>query len=251
LTSTASGWPWAPRSTGRRKGRARAGRAPISSARFCPTGFLDDSWFHRTYWLYARTWGSGWCGYFIAGKHAPAGKILCVGDDQVYVFGRQPQYYRWTTPLEYRLFAARKEWKAAPRKAPPAKRPAAKGKKKRRTAQPSPVTNKANYAWTTTVPILVRAMALADRTLFIAGPRDVLEESGRGKLDPAREKLIVRQEAGYLGKAGAVLRAVAAADGRTLAESRLPAPPVFDGMAAANARLYIALMDGSVVCLGK
>ena len=218
---------------------------------FCPTGFLDDTWFHRTYWLYARTWGSGWCGYFIAGKHAPGGKILCVGDDRVYVFGRQPQYYRWTTPLEYRLFAARKEWKAAPRKPQPAEKAAAKGKEKRRTAQPSPVTNEANYAWTTTVPILVRAMALADRTLFIAGPRDVLDESGRGKLDPAREKLIVKQEAAYLGKAGAVLRAVAAADGRTLAESRLPSPPVFDGMAAANARLYIALMDGSVVCLGK
>ncbi len=218
---------------------------------FCPTGFLDDSWFHRTYWLYARTWGSGWCGYYIAGKHAPAGKILCVGDDQVYVFGRRPQYYRWTTPLEYRLFAARKEWNAAPRKPQPAAKAAAKGKKKRRTAQPTPVTNKANYAWTTTVPILVRAMALADRTLFIAGPADVLEETGRGKLDPAREKLIVKQEAAYLGKAGAVLRAVATADGRTLAERRLPSPPVFDGMAAAKGRLYIALVDGSVVCLGK
>jgi len=67
---------------------------------FCPTGFLDDTWFHRTYWLYGKTWGSGWKGYYVAGKHAPAGKIMSVGDDRVYVFGRKPQFYRWTGFLQ-------------------------------------------------------------------------------------------------------------------------------------------------------
>jgi len=56
---------------------------------FCPTGYLDDTWFHRTYWLYGSTWGSGWNGYFVADKHAPAGKIMSVGDELVYVFGRE------------------------------------------------------------------------------------------------------------------------------------------------------------------
>ena len=38
-------------------------------------------------------------------------------------------------------------------------------------------------------------------------------------------------------------------DGRLLARLPLPAPPAFNGMAAAQARLYLTLTDGSVLCL--
>ena len=31
----------------------------------------------------------------------------------------------------------------------------------------------------------------------------------------------------------------------------LAAPPVFDGLISANGRLYMALMDGTVLCLGS
>jgi outer membrane protein assembly factor BamB len=218
---------------------------------FCPTGFLDDTWFHRTYWLYGKTWGSGWNGYFINGKFTPGGKILCVDDDAVYAFDRLPQYYRWTTPLEFRLYAARKQWKA------PAAKPQAKvqnagkkgAKKKGDAAQPSPVENQENYLWTTRVPILVRAMALAGRTLFIAGPQDVMDESRLDKKS-ADEALALKQEAAWQGKAGAVLWAVSAEDGKKLAGCEIDAPPIFDGMAAARGRLYIATIDGKVLCLG-
>jgi hypothetical protein len=47
-----------------------------------------------------------------------------------------------------------------------------------------------------------------------------------------------------------VLWAVSAADGNQLAEIKLESPPVFDGMIAANERLYISTTDGKVVCLG-
>lgn len=73
---------------------------------FSPSGFLDDSWWHRTYWMYGSTFVSGWCGYFTAGQKAPAGRILAFDDDKVYGFGRKPQYYRWTTSIEHHLFAA-------------------------------------------------------------------------------------------------------------------------------------------------
>jgi outer membrane protein assembly factor BamB len=211
---------------------------------FCPTGFLDDTWFHRTYWLYGKTWGSGWNGYYIAGKHAPAGKIMSVGDDKVYVFGRQPQYYRWTTPLEYRLFSANKEWKTAPAGSKPKPQPAA-NKRKRRNAGPVPVGNAENYRWSGEVPVLVRAMVLAGETLFIAGPRDVLAEEGTAT---GKEKQILEQEAALMGEAGAVLRAISAQDGETLQEYNLDSPPVFDGIAAAGGRLYLAAMDGGVSC---
>ena len=75
---------------------------------FSPTGFLDDSWWHRTYWMYGSNFVSGWCGYYLAGKAAPAGRILVFDDSKVYGFGRKPQYYRWTTPIEHHLFAADK-----------------------------------------------------------------------------------------------------------------------------------------------
>ncbi len=214
---------------------------------FCPTGFLDDTWFHRTYWLYGRTWGSGWNGYFIAGKHAPAGKIMSVSDDSVYVFGRQPQYYRWTTPLEYRLFSASKEWRAPPAGAAPKPRPAA-NKRRKKNAGPVPVGNAENYHWSDEVPVLVRAMVLAGETLFIAGPRDMLREEGTAK---GKENQILEQEAALTGKAGAVLWAVSAEDGEKLHEYKLDYPPVFDGMAAAGDRLYLACVDGHISCWRK
>ncbi len=40
------------------------------------------------------------------------------------------------------------------------------------------------------------------------------------------------------------------ADGKPLAEYSLKRPPVFDGMAAADGRLYFANTDGTVVCYG-
>ena len=75
---------------------------------FSPTGFLDDSYWHRTYWMYGSRFVSGWCGYYLAGRAAPAGRILVFDDEKVYGFGRKPQYYRWTTPIEHHLFAADK-----------------------------------------------------------------------------------------------------------------------------------------------
>jgi hypothetical protein len=217
---------------------------------FCPAGFLDDSWFHRQYWLYAKTWGSGWCGYYIAGKHAPSGRIMSVGDDLVYVFGRQPQYYRWTTPMEFRLFAAKKEWKAGPAKPQPAKKAAAKsGKKKRQPAAPGPVLNDANYAWQKTVPVLVRGMVLAGDTLFIAGPRDLLDETKVQRAPEGSEETLRRQEAAFRGEGGAVLWALSAGDGKKLTELELASPPVFDGLIAAKGRLYLSTTDGRVMCL--
>jgi outer membrane protein assembly factor BamB len=75
---------------------------------FSPTGFLDGSYWHRTYWMYGSRFVSGWCGYYLAGRAAPAGRILVFDDEKVYGFGRKPQYYRWTTPIEHHLFAADK-----------------------------------------------------------------------------------------------------------------------------------------------
>ncbi len=75
---------------------------------FSPTGFLDDTWFHRSYWIYGRSFAGGHNGYYQAGKYTPAGRLLVADDDNIYGFGRKAQYYRWTTTLEHQLFAAPK-----------------------------------------------------------------------------------------------------------------------------------------------
>lgn len=96
-----------------------------------------------------------------------------VAKDKVYVFGRRPQYYRWTRPLEYRFFTADKQWKVSATR--PAPKPQPRGNKRRnRNEGPVFVGNAENYRWSGEVPVLVCAMALAGKTLLIAGPEDRL-----------------------------------------------------------------------------
>ena len=73
---------------------------------FAPMGFLDDTWFHRSYWVFGRSFAGGHGGYHQAGKYAPSGRILVSGGGYVYGYGRKPEHYRWTTVLEHQLFAA-------------------------------------------------------------------------------------------------------------------------------------------------
>lgn len=73
---------------------------------FAPMGFLDDSWFHRAYWVHGRSFAGGHGGYYQAGRFAPSGRLLVKGGGYVYGYGRKPEYLRWTTTLEHQLFAS-------------------------------------------------------------------------------------------------------------------------------------------------
>jgi outer membrane protein assembly factor BamB len=73
---------------------------------FAPMGFLDDSWFHRSYWVLGQSFAGGHGGYYQAGRFAPSGRLLVQGNGYVFGYGRKPQYLRWTTTLEHQLFAA-------------------------------------------------------------------------------------------------------------------------------------------------
>lgn len=73
---------------------------------FAPMGFLDDSWFHRSYWVLGQSFAGGHGGYYQAGRFAPSGRILVNGNGYVFGYGRKPEYLRWTTTLEHQLFAA-------------------------------------------------------------------------------------------------------------------------------------------------
>jgi hypothetical protein len=96
-------------------------------------------------------------------------------------------------------------------------------------------------------------MALAGDTLFVAGPRDIQDEEESFKRlaqsDPEIAKLLQQQDDCLEGKQGSMLLAVSARDGQTLQEIPLSHLPVWDGMAVAGNRLFVATADGAVNCL--
>jgi hypothetical protein len=104
---------------------------------------------------------------------------------------------------------------------------------------------KGELLWTAADPPIVRAMVLGAGRLAVAGPVDL------GKKDPNVLAFTNPAEAlaGFEGQRGVYLRILRAADGREISECRLPAMPVFDGLSAANGRLYVAMRDGQVMCL--
>jgi len=108
------------------------------------------------------------------------------------------------------------------------------------------------HHWTGELPLFARALVLADGVLLAAGPDDLIdEESVFRQLNQAVGNTDLSDQAAALdGARGGVLWTVSAADGQQLSELRLDSPPVFDGMAAANGKLYLVAVDGSVVCFG-
>jgi outer membrane protein assembly factor BamB len=91
--------------------------------------------------------------------------------------------------------------------------------------------------WKQWLPVRIRAMVKAGDVLFVAGAPDVFEPE-----DPY---------AAFEARKGAQVVAVSARNGKKLAEYKLESPPVFDGMIAADGRLYISTRDGQVLCMGK
>lgn len=93
--------------------------------------------------------------------------------------------------------------------------------------------------WSVGIPITGRAMALARDALYVAG--------NPAYFPPDHD--VKKYEAGYRGDLGGLLLSVSPADGKTLSEVKLDAPPVWDGLAVAGGQVYLSLSDGSVLCL--
>jgi len=198
---------------------------------FGPGGFVDDAWWHRTYWMIGVKMQTGYGGWPKAGSGVPAGRLIVCDGDTVYGFGRKPytnQGGHVGLNAEHRLFAAGRRPETIKAPPVPAKKPA---KKKRRPGGPR---SKVTFHWEQPVPPIVRAMLKSGDALFVAGPPDSNE--------PAERQAAMDNERGGL------LVTVSAADGRVLSQLKLDAPPVFDSMAAAGGRLYLATTDGKVLC---
>jgi outer membrane protein assembly factor BamB len=233
----------------------------------CSSGFLDDTWFHRAYWVFGRGYGTGHNGWFRAGRFAPAGRMLVFNEDSVCGYGRLPNMYVWSSALEYQLYSANRETQAeAIRRVETANKiqesPTGDGGHGHeitfdRTlygSYPLPEISALDFKWRqTNLPLQARAMVLADKTLFVAGPPDVVDEEEVFRR-PFESDIVTKaaeQVAALQGNKGALLYVLSVEDGRKLNELRFDSCPVFDGLAAAEGKLFASMMDGSVLCLGK
>ncbi len=206
-------------------GGASMGDRKMGRHVFTMSGFLDDAWYNRTFWMYSETWP----GYHIAHLGAKTGQLLSVGEEKTYAVQSYPSR-NLQSPLftpgkdGYLLFADDNENEPV---IPDYTRGVPKGIGF--TRQEPPV-------WFHWVPVRIRGMVLATDRLFVAGPPDVVAPD-----DPM---------AAFEGRKGAVLQTYSATDGKKLAEHKLDAPPVFDGLIAAAGRLFLCTTDGHVICFG-
>ena len=93
-------------------------------------------------------------------------------------------------------------------------------------------------SWDTYVPIVTRAMTLAGKNLFVAGPPDTLDEEyafeRMAAKDPAIERELAEQDAALEGQRGAKLWMMNVETGEQGGTLELDSPPVWDGMVVAR-----------------
>ncbi|NQT36483.1 MAG: PQQ-binding-like beta-propeller repeat protein [Planctomycetes bacterium] len=222
---------------------------------FASTGLLEDCWAHRQNWCLGYEGAIG--GYDPIGglregirTRRPFGKLL-VFDDQcaygvqsMYTFLKHTRsmwpaahdgelhqkYTRYQShqfPMGVRIYAQER------------KPVAADGPENGKPPGKDFSTHRAGKRWDVRVPLQVRAMVLTDNVLFVAGWPDSVE---------IEEKTGVALDAPGRRTDRAVLWAVSPADGKKQAEYRLDSAPVFDGLVAADGRLYLSTADGNVLC---
>jgi outer membrane protein assembly factor BamB len=222
---------------------------------FSTSGLLDDSWYNRTFWMYSKRWP----GFQLANQASKSGQLLVVDDQKTYavrVYYRRNVHSPMFFPGKegYLLFAdantnepqivGEPGSRSPVRWLPQSDYSRGRGDEVRELSSEAfgldkmiGYTRAEQPVWTNWLPVRIRAMVKARDILFVAGAPDVLVPE-----DPF---------ASFEGRAGAQLVAVSADDGAKLSETQLGSPPVFDGMIAADGRLFAALRDGSVVCLNE
>jgi len=200
------------------------------------SGILDDEWFVRSYWLIGTNVGVGWSGWAGTAAHVPAGRILCFDESKAWGYGRVTVS---SGPTGHKADAYHLFCKTLSASKPTQDN---KGRKKAPSRKPAP-----KVLWSDTHSLIVRAMVKVGDRLIVAGPPDL------GKKDPRVLQFTNADEAlaGFMGEKGVFLRVVSATDGKKLAECTLDAMPVFDGMSAANGRIFLALRNGTIECRGR
>ena len=187
-------------------------------------GFLDDTYWHRIFWMYGDTWP----GFNHANVASKSGQLLVIGPKKTYGVQcfpertvNSPQFI--PGKHGYLLFADDND-----------NEPVLDDRDWGRDKGIGFTRSKAPV-WHQWVSVRIRAMTLADKRLFIAGPPD--------KVDP-KDPL-----ATFENRGAAMLWVYDSESGKRTAEYDLKTIPVFDGMIAGPNRIVMSMSDGSVVCM--
>jgi len=230
----------------------------------CSTaGFLDDNWYNRAFWVYSDTWP----GYYLTNQASKSGQLLVADDKTTYgvkVFWTRNRHSPMFFPatIGYILFAddnsnepmlvGRDEgtpitWLQSFKMYKKGTPKMYAGPELTSAPWQSDVyaysynkdkgvgyVRKKPAKWLLNVPVRVRAMVKTKENLFIAGPPDVMDKD-----DPM---------AALENRKGGVLHVISAKDGLDTNEYTLDSPPVFDGLVAADGKLFMATTDGKLNC---
>jgi outer membrane protein assembly factor BamB len=255
---------------------------------FGSMGFLEDTWWERSYWIYGSHFYGGARGHGYARTLFPAGRLLTFDDESVYGY-LDPAVDERTAGI-FRVPKAPEFIDLGEELAGSGSRRGAKGRKAKAALAGEAIDEdsirrtyvwkdgipqnpeamqltrgtlgdairsitKYEYTWQQDPPLYPQAMLLTDDTLFIAGPPRFDEEATAERLSTSPtdrfpwEPLLQDAVDTFEGRKGGVLCAVDKKDGTQRADVQLPSSPVFDGLIAAGGKLFLALKDGSVVCL--
>jgi len=204
---------------------------------FSTSSLLDGHENHRSHWVL----GTGdfsrmpvaysWITYrprnFGSSLAVPYGLILTFDEKRVWGV-RRAHLMKWGIRQSepYMLFAEARPGPPAGEKHLPDFRKAAKAAGK----------NVPDFQWTAPLAMRPRAMIKAGELLFLGGTPT---------MDPNDPF------AAHEGRAGGLLWVMSAADGSKAAEYKLDSPPIWDGLSAAAGRLYVATLNGKVLCLAS
>ncbi len=207
---------------------------------FSSAGFLDDTWWHRTYWQFGTRMSGNYTGWFASGERRHSGRLMVKDEKKIYGFGRWNQYDHIGSHVglgktKYLLYAVDL--------LPPPK-PSRLPWDQKKPDLPS--------RWQSKIELLARGMVLSDKILFVAGPPDlfgVAPGNAPHPYTPAAAQSLRAQREALQGKQGTLLWAVSADDGKKLSEIKLDGLPAWDGLIAAGGRLYLTMQDGTIRCL--
>jgi len=188
---------------------------------FAPRGFLDDTWWHRTYWVYGTEIGGGYTHWPDAGNAVPAGRLLVFdGGEHIYGYGRLGYrqgdgHVRPDGIEDYKLFAEVLTTKPQTRKE-------ARGEERQ-------TPGRREIIWAINLPFVAKSIVLTRDALLVAGGQSLPDTTDRG--------------------APGILWIASRKDGAKQEDCPLPAPPALDGMALTDSGILVSMMNGSVACL--
>jgi len=199
---------------------------------FSTSSLLDDAENHRSHWMLgtgdfsrlgvAYSWIAYRPGNYGGRFCVPYGLMLSFDEKTVWGVARKGG------TADYSLFAE-------------AKGPLGIDEPHQRDCRQATPENARKFQWSVPLGIRPRAMLRAGKTLALGGMPWPAADAGAA--EPGRAP------AGAQGRG--VLALFAVADGRAIGQVKLPASPVWDGMAVAEKRLFLTLEDGTVVCLAS